>query len=99
VTKPRYTSLARLDLVEALQYYDCHSQHAGDDFLTEIERTAWLLAGDPEIGEVFVEGVREFPIRDFPYTMYYELVEQRVRIIAVLHQSRDIRPVLLPRIR
>jgi plasmid stabilization system protein ParE len=93
VSRPRYTSLARLDIVEASDFYDRQSRHLGADFTAAVERAGWLLAENPGLGEAFTPQHQEFPLEDFPYTLYYELIERGIRVVAVLHQSRSPRYV------
>lgn len=91
MTKPRYTSLARRDIIEAADFYDQRSRDLGEDYIAAVERAGWLLLENPAVGEQYSEEYRAFPLRDFPYTMYYESIDRGIRVVAVFHQSRGSR--------
>lgn len=44
----------------------------------------------PELGP----GVRSKLVRGYPYSVYYRGVEGRTQILRVLHQRRNVEPVL-----
>jgi len=97
--KPRYTNLARLDIIEGAAFYDERSRNLGADFMAAVERAGWLLLANPALGEQYSHDYRAFPLDDFPYSLYYELIDGGgIRIVAVLHHSRGPRSIL-PRIR
>lgn len=84
----RYTSLARLDIVEASDFYKKKSLSAEKRFFDDIERTAAILIEFPTIGEERRRGIHRFSLEDFPYFLYYVILSDGVRIVAVAHQSR-----------
>lgn len=90
--KPRYTSPARLDIIEAAAFYDDRSRNLGADFMAAVERAGWLLFENPVLGEQYSAEYRAFPLDDFPYSLYYELIDGGgIRVVAVLHHSRGTR--------
>ena len=84
----RYTSLARLDIVEASDFYKKKSLSAEKRLFDDIERTAAVLLEFPRIGEEHQDGIHRFALDDFPYFLYYVILSDGIRVVAVAHQSR-----------
>ena len=80
---------AEQDLADALDFY---SEHAGmvvaKRFLEEFERVASLLVKHPGLGTPTTDGRRSFPLKVFPYSVVYRLLENSIRILIVRHQHR-----------
>jgi plasmid stabilization system protein ParE len=89
VKRVRYTSLASRDLTEAADFYNSKSTSAERRLLEDIERTAALLSSFPTLGEERHHGIRRFALHDFPYFLYYVILSDGLRIVAVAHQSRE----------
>lgn len=87
--KRSLTPEAEQELVEGGLYY---SRKANADlaraFISEFERSAALLGGQPRLGALWRGKVRRFPLRRFPYSIVYYLSKGHIRILAVAHQSR-----------
>lgn len=80
---------AERDLVEGGLYYSRQANEPlGHAFVSEFERSAALLSEQPELGVPWRGKVRRFPLRRFPYSIVYDLHTDRIRILAVAHQSR-----------
>ena len=82
--------LAEEDLASATRFY---KREAGlgiaRRFLNEFERAATLLARLPDIGTPLSGDRRRFPLLDFPYSVIQRRDESGLRVLVVLHQSRD----------
>ena len=57
-------------------------------FRAEVLAVFDLLTSDPERWALQDETVRRFVMKQFPYTVYFEVVGQVVWILAVGHHSR-----------
>jgi toxin ParE1/3/4 len=95
---------AKQDLVEIV-FYTATSQEridAAREFVWMLKDKFMLLAENPALGRGRGEipGIRTaspHPRRSFPvnkYVVFYEPMEDRVRILRVLHASRDIPPLV-----
>jgi len=60
----------------------------GEAFIAEFERSALLLARQPQLGAVWRGNVRRLPLRRFPYTIVYIVDGDSIRVLAVAHQRR-----------
>lgn len=86
---------AEADLQDVTDFY---MEHAGNRlaemFLAEFERVLNLLCKFPALGTPLTEGRRVFPLRRFPYSVFYFQHGEVLRVIAVIHQRRN--PVIKP---
>ncbi|HEX6042311.1 type II toxin-antitoxin system RelE/ParE family toxin [Longimicrobium sp.] len=57
-------------------------------FVTEIDRTAALLAANPFLGAARADGTRGHALTEFPYTIYYVVRSNELVIAAIAHHSR-----------
>jgi plasmid stabilization system protein ParE len=83
--------LASQELTEASQFYEARAAGLGADFLDHVEGLVGLLAQFPDIGRPHAEGVRTFPTRRFPYSLVYQVLGERLLVLAVAHQRRKPR--------
>lgn len=83
--------LARQELVEASQFYEGRAVGLGTDFLDHLEGLLGLLAQFPDIGRPHPDGIRTFPTRRFPYSIVYQVLGDRLLVLAVAHQRRKPR--------
>jgi len=79
---------AELELIEAAVYYDKQVPGLGERFESEIRYATDLLLDQPEIGPPADPDLRKFILTRFPFTLYYSVTADVLRIEAVAHQSR-----------
>jgi len=88
VRSVRYTTAARYDIIDAADFYRSESPPAAKRFVEDVDETAALLLEFPAIGAPFRRQTHRFRLHHFPYFLYYVILSDGVRIIAVAHQSR-----------
>ena len=79
---------AELELIEAALYYEKQVPGLGERFEFEIRYATDLLLDQPEIGTSVSPDLRKFVLTRFPFTLYYSVADDVLRIEAVAHQSR-----------
>lgn len=79
---------AELELIEAAVYYERQVIGLGERFETEIRRATDLLLDQPAIGLPADLDLRKFILTRFPFTLYYTVTGDVLRIEAVAHQYR-----------
>ena len=82
---------AETDLIEIWVYIAQDNPTAADQLLNTIDDKCLTLAESPLIGKArdeLVPGVRSFPVGN--YVLFYQLTEDGIEIIRVLHGARDI---------
>ena len=91
VVSPR----ARADLDEIWDYVAEDSPSAADRLLATFEEKLLLLAKQPLLGQSRDElrpGIRSFVVGR--YVVYYQLADDRIRVVRVLHGARDVDALL-----
>ena len=81
-------SEAQDDIRETVQWYDRKENGLGERFMKELGRTLRLASKLPLRFPVVGDDVRRALLGRFPYSVYFKTEEQRLIIIAVLHQHR-----------
>lgn len=79
---------AELELIEEAVYYELQVPGLGERFEAEVRRATDLLLEHPEIGHPIDPDLRKFVLNRFPFTLYYSVASEVVRIEVVAHQSR-----------
>lgn len=79
---------AELELIEAAAYYEHQVPGLGERFEAEVRRATDLLLEQPEIGTPADPVLRTFVLNRFPFTLYYSVTSDILRIEVVAHQSR-----------
>ena len=57
-------------------------------FIAEYERVLALLCAHPEIGAVWKNRRRRFPMRKFSYSVVYYIRGEEIRVVALAHHRR-----------
>jgi toxin ParE1/3/4 len=71
-------------------YYERNAgQQIARAFVLEVQRVAQLLAEHPHYGRARDFGLRSFALRRFPYSLIYQVVDKRIVVMAIAHQSRE----------
>jgi plasmid stabilization system protein ParE len=85
-----YHPHARQELNDAANHYDSIDLKLGDDFLEEIDDCiSRILIFPLAWAKVRHGSVRRCRTHRFPYSLIYDLEENQVFILAVMHESRE----------
>ena len=85
----RYHPHARRELDDAADYYDNIDLNLGDDFLEEIDDCVSRVLMFPEAWKKLHGSVRQCRTHRFPYSLIYDVEEEQIFILAVMHQSLE----------
>ncbi len=80
---------AEQDAQEAYDWYEKRRYGLGEEFLGCLEAGILLILRNPASFAKVFEDYRRAPMRRFPYSIIYELVDDKVTIHSVFHASRD----------
>ncbi len=84
-----FTFQARVQLREIHAYIVRDRPLAADEVIARIEHVAGALGVNPHIGrKISGSRLRRFPVRPYPYLIYYEVVGETVRVIRIRHAAR-----------
>lgn len=83
-----YHPEVELELIEAARFYEGRVAALGTEFLDMADDSIRLIQSTPERFRMVENGVRLFIMNRFPYSIYYRLLPDEIRILAFKHQSR-----------
>ncbi|CAN5388879.1 hypothetical protein BH09SUM1_BH09SUM1_23550 [soil metagenome] len=79
---------ARMEYREAIKWYSPRSQDAPNSLRREINRGREEILRSPTRWKETVDQCREFILEVFPYSLIYEIIEDRIVILALAHHKR-----------
>jgi plasmid stabilization system protein ParE len=82
---------AEADILVGRDWYDRGRPGLGDEFVESLENLLSRIQESPALFAVGYRGIRRARIQRFPYITYYQLLDDRIEVIAVLHASRNPR--------
>ncbi len=80
---------ARVEMLEALDWYVVQDARSAERFIVEVERAVSQLAANPLQYPKIYRDVRRIRLRRFPYGLFFQVEDSTIRIIACFHASRD----------
>ena len=80
--------LADLEMLEASGYYANLGDELAAAFLDEVERASRFIVAHAEGAPPVGGGLQRRVLRKFPYSLYYSIRGEAIRILAVAHQER-----------
>ena len=82
------TAPAKADLFSATEFYNDHEPELGARFLSAVDAKVEQILAFPESAQVAYRAVRQAKVRGFPYSIFYEIHEEFLLVVAVMHASR-----------
>jgi hypothetical protein len=79
---------ARLELLDAIRYYNRQRPGLGEEFFEEVEQLITAILANPLRWAPDARGRRRALMRRFPYKLIYRLRERDVYLIAAAHNKR-----------
>ena len=83
-----FHELAENELNDAAEYYAQARPGLGEAFLAEVQGAVDALAAAPLAGQTVDADVRWWLVRRFPYTVFYRVRADHIRVLAIGHQKR-----------
>jgi len=80
--------LARNELIETAKYYEEIALGLGQDFIEAFEAAIRSILDNPRAAPLAGRLTRRKLISRFPYIIYYQILTDELRILAIAHQSR-----------
>ncbi len=83
---------ARRDLENIKHYHDNEASHSvSARILQKIVHSAKLLIDQPYLGQASVisDDVREWQVTKLPYLLPYRIVDDRIEILRIFHESQQ----------
>lgn len=80
---------AEMELIDASSYYNIQSEGLGFEFASEVKKTIERIIQHPESWTKLSKRNRRCRTNRFPYGVIYQIKEETILIVAVMHLSRD----------
>jgi len=87
--KIRFAELAKQEAEYAVDYYNQQRQGLGEEFAQENQVAAQHISDFPGVWPLIFAGVRCCLTKRLPYALVYQLMENEIIIVAVMHLHRD----------
>ncbi|KOR32168.1 hypothetical protein TI05_08990 [Achromatium sp. WMS3] len=80
---------AKQDMKEAATYYkERGGKRLAQTFFSDFERSISLLTQSPLLGASWLHNTRRLVMHHFPYSIVYKILDTKICVIAVSHNSR-----------
>ena len=79
---------ARIDAIEAYDWYAKRSREAADLFQEEFQDAGRAIRQSPERWAKYLLGTRRYLMKRFPFAIVYRVAADRIEIVAVAHGKR-----------
>lgn len=84
-----FNTATRLEVKVAYNWYESQRRGLGSRFLNAVQKTLNSI-GDNPYRYGFAQGdIREGLVKRYPFAIYYRVLPDRIRILAIHHTSRD----------
>jgi len=83
-----FTRYAKLEFIDAINYYDKEAEGLGKRFKHEVLKSIKRIHQYPVAWSIEQDGVRKFFLHKFPYKILYSIEQNHILILAVAHQHR-----------
>jgi plasmid stabilization system protein ParE len=83
----RFLEVARRELAEAIDYYD--GRVTGLGFESKVQRAVLRISDHPRTWSRISERIRRCATKRFPYAVLYQVREDELLVVAVMHLHRD----------
>ncbi len=83
-----YHSDAEKELIEAARFYEGRVPTLGAQFLEAADHAIDVIGEAPDRWRIIESDIRGYLMPRFPYTIYYRVTHDCIRILAFKHHSR-----------
>ena len=81
--------LAQIDVQDISDYYKRISHKLRDKFLSDLKLNLEKIKLNPKAFQIKYKEVRVTFIKGFPYGIFYKIYGENIKVIAVVHTSRN----------
>lgn len=84
-----FTEVAKIELIDAVDYYNLQSEGLGFEFAVEVQSTLERIESFPESWPDFSKHTKRARTKRFPYGVLYSIENNDIWILSVMHLHRD----------
>lgn len=89
IKKVRFLAAARDEFRAETKYYAAIRPELGTEFVSAIEHILSMALAFPFSGTPAPDDSRKLVVKRFPYNVVYQIVNDGVMIVAIVHHSRE----------
>lgn len=83
------THIARIQMHDALDFYNSKQRNLGKKFLTEIDNTLNSILLSPHGFKVIYQNKHQATMAKFPFVIIYEIIESKIVVMSIFHTSKN----------
>jgi len=87
--KARFTSVAELELSEAMLNYEAAQEGLGTSFLREVQAATRLIEMHPQAWTPLSPRTRRIRTHRFPFGLFYQIRSDEILIVSVMDLRQD----------
>ena len=87
--KVTFRTVANVDVIEIIEFYDDLDKRLSENFIKELGSCVLQISKNPEAFQKRIEDARVVYLKSFSYGVFYKIYPSEIRIIAILHTSRN----------
>lgn len=76
------------ELNDAYNWYESQSEGLGENFITELDHAFYSIQYMPRTWPILSDTFRRYLLKRFPYGIIYQIKEDYIYILAIMHLSR-----------
>ena len=84
------SEIAEEDLLETAMWYEKQKQGLGEQFIVNFESCLSIIERNPKQFVARFKKFRRVLLSRFPYAVYYKILSDKVEVVGVFHQRRNI---------
>jgi hypothetical protein len=89
MTEIKFLAPAKAEFLDAISYYNMQSEGLGYEFAAEVKKTIERIIQYPEAWAKLSKRTRRCRTNRFPYGVIYQIREEVLLIVAVMHMGRE----------
>ncbi|HET8783674.1 MAG TPA: hypothetical protein VFM63_14775 [Pyrinomonadaceae bacterium] len=86
--KASFHELAEFELNDAALFFESKTAGLGVRFLSAVEKAIAEIKLHPESSQIILKEVRRKVVRKFPYSIFFTIKHDHLRILAIANQKR-----------
>ena len=86
--------LAQIDIDRSAAWYRQFGSRLSRRFLQEVRSKISVIIENPFLYPILYRSIRQTVLHKFPYSLHYIILDDRIKVIACLHNARNREQIL-----
>ncbi len=87
--KIRFLTPAKVEYLEAVNFYNLEKSGLGYEFAAEVDKTLSRMKQFPHGWQKISKNIRRCRLSRFPYSVFYSVHKDEIIVVAVSHSRRE----------